>query len=151
MLITLTNNIACITAFSKSYEGGNENEKAKMRGVIAEGAYVLSRFFVEDFLRWMWWIDAVSGLYAKLKKSFLDFDDFYEQVIEDHLDPKKSKPEREDFVDVLLRVQKDSYLTRDHIKGVMMNILFGATDTSASVVAWAMVELIRNPRAMKKC
>ncbi|XP_058103500.1 cytochrome P450 71A1-like [Magnolia sinica] len=151
MLITLTNNIACITAFGKSYEGGSENEKAKMRGVLAEGAYLLNHLFIADFLPWMWWIDAGGGLYAKLRKSFLELDDLYEQIIKDHLDPKKPTPEREDFVDVFLRLQKDSRLTRDHLKGVMMNILFGGTDTSATVVAWGIVELLRSPRAMKKC
>ncbi|KAL5998309.1 hypothetical protein ACLOJK_009249 [Asimina triloba] len=151
ILITLTNNVVCTAAFGRSYLEGSAQEKAKLLGMIAEGIYLLSRFFVEDFLPWMWWIDVASGLYAKLEKLFGELDEFYERVIEEHLHTQRQKEEHEDFLDILLRDHKDSRLSRDHTKGVMMNILFGATDTTAAALAWGMVELMRNQQAMKKC
>ena len=49
-------------------------------------------------------------------------DELYDKVIAEHLDTRRPEPEREDLVDVLLRVQKDSNqviaLSSDHIKGV---------------------------------
>ncbi|EFH53224.1 hypothetical protein ARALYDRAFT_346994 [Arabidopsis lyrata subsp. lyrata] len=62
----------------------------------------------------------------------------------------------EDFVDLLLRLEKEETvpgygkLTRNHIKAILMNVLLGAINTSAMTMTWAMAELIRNLRVMKK-
>ena len=66
-------------------------------------------------------MDKLTGLAGRLEKNFRMLDAFYEQVIREHLDPKRMRPEHEDIVDVLLRLQKDgSHLTKDHIKAVLM-------------------------------
>ncbi|KAL5998312.1 hypothetical protein ACLOJK_009252 [Asimina triloba] len=52
---------------------GSEHER--VHKVVMQGAYVLSRFFVEDLLPWLWWTDVINGLYAKLDKSFRDLDE----------------------------------------------------------------------------
>ena len=58
-----------------------------------------------------------------MEKNFRELDESFEEVIAEHLDPRRPEPEREDLVDVLLRVQKDSNqaiaLGSDHIKGVL--------------------------------
>ncbi|OEL16830.1 Premnaspirodiene oxygenase [Dichanthelium oligosanthes] len=62
--------------------------------------------------------------------------------------------EEEDFVDVLLRLQKevDSQfpLTTENIKTVMLDIFGASTETSATTLDWAMAELLRNPSIMEK-
>ncbi|GJN19208.1 hypothetical protein PR202_gb06455 [Eleusine coracana subsp. coracana] len=62
--------------------------------------------------------------------------------------------EEEDMVDVLLRLQKEMNsefpLTTDNIKSVMLDIFGAGSETSATALNWAMAELLRNPRAMKK-
>ncbi|KAI3992473.1 hypothetical protein MKX01_022564, partial [Papaver californicum] len=53
-------------------------------------------------------------------------DKFYDKIINEHINSGKSSKTRfdENFVDVLLRVQKDPShsisLTRDNIKGILM-------------------------------
>ncbi|GAB2213339.1 hypothetical protein Drorol1_Dr00021358, partial [Drosera rotundifolia] len=58
-----------------------------------------------------------------------------------------------DFVDVLVGVQRDDKqairLTVDQIKGILMNILVGGTDTSSSILVWTMTELMKSPTSMK--
>ncbi|KAG5243668.1 cytochrome P450 [Salix suchowensis] len=70
------------------------------------------------------------------------FDAFYQQIIDEHLDPNRSKPEHEDILDVLLQIYKDrpykTQLTLDHIKAILMNIFVAGTDTSAATVIWAI-------------
>ncbi|KAG5243667.1 cytochrome P450 [Salix suchowensis] len=82
------------------------------------------------------------------------FDAFYQQIIDEHLDPNRSKPEHEDILDVLLQIYKDrpykTQLTFDHIKAILMNIFVAGTDTSAATVIWAMSFLMKNPEALKK-
>jgi hypothetical protein len=82
--------------------------------------------FVSDYLPFMGWIDNLTGLMARLEKNFSEFDVFYEEIIDEHLDPKRTKPEKEDIIDVLLRLKKERSfafdLNRDHIKAVLMVI-----------------------------
>ncbi|XVF82301.1 hypothetical protein PTKIN_Ptkin16aG0035200 [Pterospermum kingtungense] len=70
----------------------------------------------------MGWVDRVSGLLGRLEKSFKDFVTFYQELIDEHLDPNLSKK----------------------------NVFVGGTDTSAATVIWAMTFLMKNPRCMKK-
>ncbi|KAI3896259.1 hypothetical protein MKX03_032757, partial [Papaver bracteatum] len=50
-------------------------------------------------------------------------DDFYDKVVDEHLNPQRLTPAVENLVDVLLRVQKypgqGITLTREKIKGVI--------------------------------
>ncbi|WZZ74030.1 hypothetical protein YC2023_085400 [Brassica napus] len=41
-------------------------------------------------------------------------------------------------------------LTVDHIRGVLLNIFLEGIDTGAITMIWAMTELARNPKLMKK-
>ncbi|XP_077229201.1 cytochrome P450 71A9-like [Tasmannia lanceolata] len=143
ILHTYTKNGLCKSAFGKTYEG-------KVPMALEKAKASLGSFFVSDFLPWMWWIDVVTGLHAKLDKIFMELDAFYEGIIAEHLDPNRSETEHEDLVDVLLQLQPDQQITMDHIKGVIMDILVAGSDTTTAGMVWAMSELIRNPRAMEK-
>ncbi|KAG4180891.1 hypothetical protein ERO13_A10G193200v2 [Gossypium hirsutum] len=67
---------------------------------------------------------------------------------------KRLKPEQEDILDVLLQTWKDRDflfdLTLDHIKAVIMNVLFAGTETTAVTVIWVMSFLMKNPDCLKK-
>ncbi|TVU26329.1 hypothetical protein EJB05_28868, partial [Eragrostis curvula] len=60
----------------------------------------------------------------------------------------------QDILDVLLRIRRDGGLQipldMDVIKGVIFDIFAAGSETAATVVEWAMAELIRNPKAMKR-
>ncbi|XXG79877.1 hypothetical protein AAC387_Pa09g0851 [Persea americana] len=148
LLLTLTSNIICRAAFGKCYIGGAE--KTDFHRISLETQALFVAFFVGDFIPWLGWIDTLTGQRARLEKNFFELDAFYDKVIDEHMDPGRPKSEHEDFIDVMIKVQKDLNLTRDHIKGVLMNILVAGTDTGSATVVWAMTELIRNPRVMEK-
>ncbi|XP_058087528.1 cytochrome P450 71A1-like [Magnolia sinica] len=150
MLVSLTNNIICKAAFGKSFEGGSKHEQMEFHRAIREAGAMLGGFFIEDFLPLMGWMDVLIGLRGRLERCFLKLDAFYERVIDEHLRCDGAKLDREDFVHVLLQVQKESSLTKDQMKGILMNILIGGTDTSSTSVVWAMAELLRNPKTMAK-
>ncbi|KAG9446573.1 hypothetical protein H6P81_012701 [Aristolochia fimbriata] len=148
MLLTFTNDVVLRAAFGKSYP--DVEQKINLHEAINEERLLLTSFFFSDYLPQLGWMDAVTGLRARLKKNFTDLDSFYEKVINEHLDPKRPAPELEDFVDVMLRLQQKLNLSRDDIKATLMNMLLGGTDTSSATVDWAMSELMKNPAAMKK-
>ncbi|KAH0745726.1 hypothetical protein KY285_007383 [Solanum tuberosum] len=59
-----------------------------------------------------------------------------------------------DIIDLLLQLKKEQLtpidLSLEDIKGIIMNVLLGGSDTSAAMVIWSMTILIKNPKAMKK-
>jgi len=82
-------------------------------------------FFFSDYFPYVGsWIDKLTGLSSRLERIFKEMDEFYNEIISDHLDPNKPKYEHEDFVDVLLQFKKERCfsfdLTLDHIKAVLM-------------------------------
>ncbi|KAI7733600.1 hypothetical protein M8C21_032453 [Ambrosia artemisiifolia] len=101
----------------------------------------------------MGWLDHLNGSMARLEKNFNDMDVFYQDLIDEHLNPKGPK-QQDDIVDILLRLKKDDScsfgLTFDHIKAILMDVFLAGTETVASTVVWAMTLLIKNPKALEK-
>ncbi|XP_049356984.1 6,7,8-trihydroxycoumarin synthase-like [Solanum verrucosum] len=114
---------------------------------------MLTAFFVSDYFPLLGWIDKLFGKTSRLEKNFKDLDEFYEGLIEKHLNPNRPKSMEEDIIDLLLQLKKEKstpiVLTLDNIKAIIMNMLVAGTDTTASTIIWAMAALIANPNAMK--
>ncbi|KAL5825843.1 hypothetical protein ACOSQ3_021906 [Xanthoceras sorbifolium] len=150
----LLDSIICKIACGRSYQG-KQFQNGKHEKVIEEAMAMLGSFSAADFFPYVGRIiDVLTGLHARREKSFHEFDEFYQMLIDEHLDPRRPVPENEDTVDSLLRLMKNQNeggrLTQDHIKATLMNIFIGSIDTTAVTTVWAMTELIKNPRVMKK-
>ncbi|XP_010256342.1 PREDICTED: cytochrome P450 71A1-like [Nelumbo nucifera] len=154
MVFDLTNNIICRIAFGKSFK--HEGcQKSSFHELLFEAQALMGRFAFTDYFPVVGWLfDALTGLHARLKRNCRGLDLFYQHVIDDHLDPRRPNPEKEDITDILLRMQKDGLssidLNMNDIKAMIMNIFFAGTDTSSAVVIWAMTELSKNPKVMQK-
>ncbi|CAK8575107.1 unnamed protein product [Lathyrus sativus] len=153
MVTSLSSTIICRIAFGRRYEDEGI-ERSKFQGMLHELEAMVTAFFVSDYIPFMGWIDKLSGLRARLERNFKEMDEFYQEVIDEHLDPNRKQGDEEVIVDVLLQLMKQRLfsidLTFDHIKGVLMNMLVGAIDTTSATAVWAMTALIKNPRVMKK-
>lgn len=121
--LCLANNVLCRSAFGKKYEGEGEISKSRIHELLEETMDLLGGFCISDFLPWLGWLHKFSGLEGRVNKCFKGLDNLYDKVIEEHRDPERPKPEHEDLVDVLLRVQNDPNqaiaLTNEQIKGVI--------------------------------
>ncbi|KAK9133628.1 hypothetical protein Scep_013156 [Stephania cephalantha] len=162
-LFSLTNRVICRIAFGKSYQG-RKFDGGKFSEVVYEVMAVLGTFSASDFYpssRIAWAVDMITGLKGRLERCFRDFDKFYQQIIDEHLERAENKQdddeeeeEEEDIIDVLIGIMRDQssaiHITADHIKAVIMNIFLGGVDTGAIVMVWAMTELARKPELMKK-
>ncbi|RVX15128.1 Cytochrome P450 83B1 [Vitis vinifera] len=153
ILISLTSTIICRVAFSKRYDDEGY-ERSRFQKLVGEGQAVVGGFYFSDYFPLMGWVDKLTGMIALADKNFKEFDLFYQEIIDEHLDPNRPEPEKEDITDVLLKLQKNRLftidLTFDHIKAVLMNIFLAGTDTSAATLVWAMTMLMKNPRTMTK-
>ncbi|CAN1295317.1 Costunolide synthase [Linum perenne] len=60
----------------------------------------------------------------------------------------------EDFVDVLLDVQKrddlDVPITDDNLKALVLDMFVAGTDTSSATIEWTLTELVRHPSCLTK-
>ncbi|KAK9758349.1 hypothetical protein RND81_01G224600 [Saponaria officinalis] len=140
-------------AFGKRYEE-EEGTKSKFHELLNEAQASLTTFYFADYFPSAGWLDKITGISGRLNNIFKRLDSFYQEIIDDHLDPVKRRSRDEDFVDVLLRLREENTLpfeyTLDHIKALLMNVFVAGTDTSAIMLVWAMTELIKNPGAMKR-
>ncbi|XP_050208580.1 cytochrome P450 83B1-like [Mercurialis annua] len=154
-MMGLTSTSICRVAFGKKLE---ENEAKRLHKLLTETQNMFTAFFFSDYFPYVGWVvDKMSGLMSRLEKNFQEFDVFYQQLIDEHLDPKYTESMHElhgNFLDVLLQIWKDQslkiQLSFDHIKAILMNVFVAGTDTSAATAVWAMCFLMKYPEAMRK-
>ncbi|KAK9108276.1 hypothetical protein Syun_024287 [Stephania yunnanensis] len=158
---TLSTDILCRCAFGRKYryihgKDGNNRFADLPKELISH----LLSFSFADLIPSLGWLDTVTGLIRRLKRTARELDSFLEQVIEEHVIQRSSRndylDQENDFVDLLLRIREDKdekisiNLTRDNIKALILDMFVAGAETSATVAEWAMSELIRNPKIMKK-
>lgn len=123
LLISLSSTIICRVAFGRRYEDEG-SERSRFHGLLNELQVLMGTFFISDFIPFTGWIDKLKGLHARLERNFKELDKFYQEVIDEHMDPNRQHAEEQDMVDVLLQLKNDRSLsidlTYDHIKGVLM-------------------------------
>ncbi|KAI3736914.1 hypothetical protein L2E82_26902 [Cichorium intybus] len=157
IVLILMTNIICRVAFSKrpyGYSDELQPEARRFHELVLECQALLANFYYRDYFPLMGWLDKLNGSITRLEKNFKDMDECYQEIIDEHLNQNRPKEIQEDMVDILLQLKQDSdssiEFTFDHIKGILMNILLGGAETSASAVVWAMTLLIKNPESLKK-
>ncbi|TXG50170.1 hypothetical protein EZV62_022694 [Acer yangbiense] len=153
LTLLLANNIVFRVTFGKRLDDGGDSG-ASIESLMRETQAMLGSPNVADFFPWMKWINKFNGREKSLEKYFRELDKLLDEEIQEHHDQKRPEPEREDLVDVLVRLQKDSSqpiaLTNDHIKAVLTDIFVAGTDTSSATLTWTMTELLKNSSAMER-
>ncbi|KAK8985432.1 hypothetical protein V6N11_068688 [Hibiscus sabdariffa] len=144
----------CRVGFGKRFDEEGA-ETRRLHGLLNESQAMLTCFSsFSDYFPLMGWVDRLTGFHNRLEKNFKEFDTFYQELIDEHLDPNRPKQAQEDIIDVLLQISKDAdfrfVLTIDHIKAILMNVFVAGTDTSAATVTWVMSFLMKNPKYLKK-
>lgn len=130
LFVNLTNDVVCRSAFGRKYSEW-ENGKRFLK-LLREFLELLAGLNFGDFVPWLGWVDWVSGLDAKVDRVSKQLDEFLEGVVEEHManqDIQKQgkvlqNDSKEDFVDILLRIQKENSngisIDRDSIKAILL-------------------------------
>uniref|UniRef100_A0ACD5WLA8 Uncharacterized protein n=1 Tax=Avena sativa TaxID=4498 RepID=A0ACD5WLA8_AVESA len=144
-------------AFGENY--ATEQFKGQFVAVLNESTAMLGSFSAEDFFPGAYGrlVDRVTGIKARRERVFRKLDGFFEQVVDQYEDPSRRKPAHDNdgcasvLVQELVDLWKNgSDFTRDHVKAMLMNTFLGGNHTSSVTISWAMAELIRHPRVLKK-
>lgn len=124
--LSLNVSVICKASFGVSFQGSVLDHE-KFPDLVHEALEMLGSFSASDFFPYIGWIfDWFTGLHARRESIVGDFDAFYEQMIDLHLQKNKDDWNEDDFVDLLLRLEKEEavlgygILTRNHIKAILM-------------------------------
>ncbi|XP_052206860.1 uncharacterized protein LOC127811193 [Diospyros lotus] len=148
------NGITSRAAFGKKSDDQEAFISALDKVIKAAGGFDISDLY--PTAEWLHWI---SGMKPKLEKVHKEVDSILGKIINEHKVLKATRTGKEDradedLVDALLgyhgRGPHEFSLTTDNIKAVIMDVFSAGTETSSTTVDWAMAEMMKNPRIMKK-
>nr|VDD41307.1 unnamed protein product [Brassica oleracea] len=119
---------------------------------------LLGVIYLGDYLPFWRWVDPY-GCEKEMRDVEKRVDKFHTKIIEEHRRAKRKKEDSNnndvdmDFVDVLLSLPGENgkaHMEDVEIKALIQDMIAAATDTSAVTNEWAMAEVIKQPRVMRK-
>ncbi|XP_077252931.1 cytochrome P450 71AU50-like [Tasmannia lanceolata] len=151
-VVTLSADMTCMMVFGKKYRDEDLDEKG-FKAVLQEALRLSAAFNVADYIPCLEAFD-LQGLMRRMKWISTVMDKFLEKIIDEHVRAGRDTTHHKDFVDVMLSLmeskENEFQVDRNNIKAIIQDMLLAAMDTSACSIEWALSELLRNPRVMKK-
>ncbi|XP_027151406.1 cytochrome P450 71A3-like [Coffea eugenioides] len=160
LLMTLTNDVICRVALGRKYSDREDGSKSMQ--IMKEFIELLGTIDIGDFVPWLGWLRHLNDLDDKVDKVVKQLDEFLEGVIKEHKDMKNGKANTDDsiegkgsdLVDILLEIQGEKstgfILELDSLKAIILDMFAAGTDTTHTVMEWAMTELLRHPKILEK-
>ncbi|KGN50207.1 flavonoid 3'-monooxygenase CYP75B137 [Cucumis sativus] len=111
---------------------------------------------ISDFFPSLACLD-VQGIEKKMLKLLPKLDTIFEKLIDERLrmtNNEEGSRNKNDFLQFLLKVKDESDsqtpLTVVQLKALLMDMVFGGTDTSSNTIEFAMAEMMKNPKVAEK-
>ncbi|XP_028793909.1 3,9-dihydroxypterocarpan 6A-monooxygenase-like [Neltuma alba] len=159
MFLTVLNMITSMIWGGTVEEGGDERAivGAELRKVVADFTELLGKPNASDFFSGLVKF-GLQGVENRMVSLAQRFDQIFEKILKQRLKMNKESGNEEedskDFLDFLLRLKDDENsklpLAVAHIKGLLMDMVVGGTDTSANAIEFAMAEIMSNPDVKKR-
>ncbi|XP_048546088.1 cytochrome P450 84A1-like [Triticum urartu] len=125
--------------------------------MFKEFSKLLEAFHVGDFFPWLSWMGR-RGFDRRLRTVRAALGTFVDKIIDEHVRRGKNPDDADaDMVDGLLALladanqasgEDDLRFTRDNVRAMMMDMLFGGPDTVGFTIEWAMAEMIHCPHIL---
>ncbi|XP_058094426.1 cytochrome P450 71AU50-like [Magnolia sinica] len=146
----LSTDMTCRMLLGKKYINESFDEGV-FKGVVEEFMHLLGVFNISDYVPYTRVLD-LQGLGRRMKEVHKVFDRFFEKIIDEHVQERDAR--QPDFVNFMLSFMESNdcefHFDRTNIKAILMEILVAALDTTSITIEWALSELLRNPRVLKK-
>ncbi|KAF3784277.1 3-9-dihydroxypterocarpan 6A-monooxygenase [Nymphaea thermarum] len=130
-------------------EGGGKTA-AEIKRLIGEITELLGVPNLSDFFPILAPLD-LEGVQRQMRDIHVKFDGIFDSMIKKRLEKREKG---NDFLGFLLKMKEEGNektpLTTTQIKGALIDMVVGGTDTTSDTVEWAMTELLKNPEVMRK-
>ncbi|XP_058221829.1 geraniol 8-hydroxylase-like [Rhododendron vialii] len=134
----------------------------EFRAVILKMVELLAKPNMSDFFRILARFD-VQGVEREMKRLLQWVERILDPILEARMKISRGEGDQEDglkrkgkkdFIQILLELKEQEDvsvpITLQQIKAMLLDIVVGGTDTTATTVEWVMAELIHKPEKMKK-
>ncbi|KAL6857085.1 hypothetical protein ACP4OV_018467 [Aristida adscensionis] len=163
VLYSFANDVVCRAVSGKFFRA--EGRDRLFRELIEMNTALIDGFNVGDYFPGLARFDLLTkGVCGKANKLGQRWHELLDKLIDDHaskassmmmptstVEEEQNKQREEgDFIDVLLSLQHEYGLDRNHMKAILMDMFAAGTDTSYIVMEFAIAELIQNPNIMAK-
>ncbi|CAI9093818.1 OLC1v1029398C1 [Oldenlandia corymbosa var. corymbosa] len=129
---------------------------ANFKEVIDKIVEAVSKPNISDFFPILRRFD-IQGLERKAKVNTQIVDEIFDRVMNERAKmsegERRSAGSKKDFVQILLQLKKledGKDLSLTQMKAIMIDIVIGGTDTTATITEWAMTELLHHREVMEK-
>ncbi|KAK4593991.1 hypothetical protein RGQ29_017887 [Quercus rubra] len=140
-------------------ESAGPQEAVEFMHITHELFWLLGLIYLGDYLPFWRWVDPY-GCEKKMREVEKRVDNFHTKIIAEHRKARERKRKEKgeddgelDFVDVLLSLPGEDgkqHMDDKEIKALIQDMIAAATDTSAVTSEWAMTEVIKHPRVLRK-
>ncbi|GMH16757.1 hypothetical protein Nepgr_018598 [Nepenthes gracilis] len=148
------NHVVCYVILGKNFSDGADYDRHGLKKMIEELEELLGGFSIGEFFPSAEFINVITGQKSRLDRCFRQFDNFFNEIIEERLDPTREETKGKYLLDVLLSIQKDGSgdmpLTVSNVKAILLDMFAAGIDTASITLDWAMTELMINPTVMKQ-
>ncbi|KAJ1412876.1 Cytochrome P450 [Sesbania bispinosa] len=121
-IATLIANMSCRMVLGKKYMDQDLDEKG-FKGVMQEGLHLAATPNIGDYIPYIAAFD-LQGLTKRMKAVHKIFDDFFERIIDEHIQSENKEDKIKDFVDVMLGFfgtkESEYRIERPNIKAVLL-------------------------------
>ncbi|KAL9444647.1 hypothetical protein AB3S75_017771 [Citrus x aurantiifolia] len=153
MIFSLINGITTRAAFGVRWQDQEELMTVFHKAIELSGGFSLADVFPSIKL-----LARLTGIKPESERLHQELDKILGNIINEHKEGKALgktvEGEADDLVHVLLRCQENGELgfnlTTENIKAAITDIFIAGTDSSVTVIEWAMSEMMKNPRVMEK-
>ncbi|KAK4280825.1 hypothetical protein QN277_012396 [Acacia crassicarpa] len=141
--------------------GRGKDDRFNLKGLIKDQLSLVGQFNMADYVPWLGAFD-FQGLTRNLRRNHKAIEDVLEKIVTEHEQAAREQNEQnhnKDFMHTMLSLihqpmelqdqQNHFLIDRDHLKVILIDMIFAAADTSIVVIDFVFSELLRHPRVMK--
>ncbi|KAF7027421.1 hypothetical protein CFC21_039464 [Triticum aestivum] len=155
-------NLTVSVIFRAAFSTCDEDGLIEFIAILQEFSRLLGLFHIGDFFPWLAWVGR-RGFNRRLSTARGALDRFIDKIVDEHMRRGKDPADPDaDLVDGLLGFLADANpvsgkrredalrFTRDNVKAMIMDMLFGGPETVGSTTEWAMAEMMRSPDELER-
>ncbi|GMI89080.1 TRANSPARENT TESTA 7, CYTOCHROME P450 75B1 [Hibiscus trionum] len=128
------------------------SESNEFKDMVVELMTSAGIFNIGDFIPSIAWMD-LQGIEGEMKKLHKRWDVLLTKMMEEHAETARERKGKPDFLDILMANRENSdgeKLSLVNVKALLLNLFTAGTDTSSSIIEWALAEMMNNPKILKK-